>query len=63
MHLLPEGVKAKAEAFSDLLLRTAFDEDAAQGLVEALGLARGLKEETATKGVVHNGFPGCESFR
>ncbi len=63
MHLLSEGVKAKAEAFSDLLLRAAFDEDGTQGLVEALGLVRRFKEETATKGVVHNGFPGCESFR
>jgi hypothetical protein len=62
VDLLAEGGEAEAEAVGDVLLAAAIDEDGVQGLVEALGLAGGLKEEEATRCVVHNGLPGCESF-
>jgi hypothetical protein len=63
MHLLAEGVEGVAEAFGNVLLTATIDEDGPQGFVEALTAAGGLEEETATRCVVHNGFPGCESFR
>jgi hypothetical protein len=62
MDLLAEGGEAEAEAVGDVLLAAAIDEDGMQGLVEPLGIAGGLEEEAATRGVVHNGLPGCESF-
>src|SRR5258708_37030882 len=62
MHLLAEGVEAEAEAFGHVLLAAAVDEDGAEGFVETLGVARGLKEEEATRGVVHAGLTGCEEL-
>jgi hypothetical protein len=63
MHLLAEGVEAEAETLGDILLRAAIDENGAKGFVEALAIAWRLDEEEATRGVVHNGIPRCESFR
>jgi hypothetical protein len=62
MDLLAEGGEAEAEAIRHVFLAAAIDEDGMQGLVQALGIAGGLKEEEATRCVVHNGLPGCESF-
>jgi hypothetical protein len=62
MDLLAEGGEAEAEAVGDVLLAAAIDEDGMQGLVEPLGIAGGLEEEEATRCVVHNGLPGCESL-
>ena len=62
-HVLAEGVEAQSEALGDILLATAVEEDGAQGLVEALRRVGGVEEERATRGVVHNQVPGCESFR
>ena len=62
MDLLAEGGEAEAEAIGHVHLAAAIDEDGVQGLVEPLGLAGGLEEEEATRCIVHNGLPGCESF-
>jgi len=62
MDLLAEGIEAEAEALGDVLLAAVVEEDGAEGLVEALGVVGGLGEEEATRHVVHNGTPGCESF-
>src|SRR5207249_2659046 len=59
--LLTEGGVVVAEAVGDVLLPAAVDEDGAESLVEALGVSVGLKEETAGRGVVHHGSPGCDS--
>ena len=63
MDVLAEGVEAIAEALGSILLTGAIDEHRAQRFVEALASARGLEEEQLTRCVVHNGIPGCESFR
>jgi hypothetical protein len=62
MDLLAEGIKTEAEAFRDVLLATAIDEDSAEGFVEALRIASGLEEEKATRGVVHGIVPACEAL-
>src|SRR5262249_53274345 len=57
MDLLAEGVVAEAEAFGDVLLASAIDEDGAERLVETLRVVCGLEEEKATSGIVHGGIP------
>ena len=62
MDLLAEGVEAEAEALGRVFLAAAINEDGAEGLVQALGVAGGLEEEKATKGVVHAHIPACEAL-
>ncbi len=62
MDLLAEGIETEAEAFRDVLLATAIDEDGTEGFVEALGVVSGLEEEKAIRGVVHGFVPACEAL-
>lgn len=62
MDLLAEGVEGVTELLGDIFLATSLDEDGTKGFVEALRIARRLEKEKATRCVVHNSFPRCESF-
>jgi hypothetical protein len=62
MSVLAEGSETIAEAFGNVLLPTAIDEDGPESFVEALGIGRGLEEEKATRIVVHASVPECEAF-
>lgn len=57
MDLLAKGSKAEAEAFGDVLLPAAVEENSTQGFVEALGIVGRVEEETATRGVIHGTVP------
>jgi hypothetical protein len=54
---LAEGVVVVAETLCDFLLLAAVEEDAAEGLVLALGGTGGLKEEVPAGIVRHGAAP------